>query len=198
MKYYFIYKWTNIVTNEYYIGKHYGTTEDVYIGSGVLFLTKYKSSSKLDWERQVLFKSNSLDVINFLEYFLVNKNTLTCNLILNKVIGGKGGFSEECYRVKEEWEKTEEAKLLRFSHGKWLANSYGKAVFEREGFQSWAAKQQKGKRVNRYKGLSFTEEIKLKLYPKHTCPKCGLTGNSRAIKQWHGLDGEKCKRMSTE
>jgi hypothetical protein len=196
MKYYFIYKWTNYITFEYYIGKHYGTTDDGYTGSGTKFIKKYRHNPG-SWYREILFRSNDLNVINFLESFLVNKNTLQCPLILNQVVGGKGGFSDKCYECLAEWRLTEKAKNKMFNHGKWLAENHGKAVFQREGFQSWAGKQNKGKVRNKYKGTHFSKEDKEKLYPKYTCPKCGLNGNKRGIIQWHGLYGEKCKRTDT-
>ena len=34
MKKHFIYMTTNLITNEKYIGKHYGTEDDSYLGSG--------------------------------------------------------------------------------------------------------------------------------------------------------------------
>jgi hypothetical protein len=52
-KNHFVYKWTNIETKEYYIGKHSGSIDDGYIGSGKLFLLKYKQNPD-NWVRDIL------------------------------------------------------------------------------------------------------------------------------------------------
>ena len=52
-KKHFVYKWTNVITKEYYIGKHSGTEDDGYTGSGKLFKLKY-NKDPVNWHREIL------------------------------------------------------------------------------------------------------------------------------------------------
>lgn len=85
----------------------------------------------------------------------------------------------------------------KIEHGRWLAENFGKKNLTREHQQkaalAWKRKREESGWINPVKGKTFQEEEKKRLYPKATCPICGLTGNARAIKQWHGLEGEKCR-----
>lgn len=40
----YVYQWTNILTGQKYIGSHYGSVEDCYIGSGIKFKPEYKKN----------------------------------------------------------------------------------------------------------------------------------------------------------
>jgi hypothetical protein len=84
------------------------------------------------------------------------------------------------------------------NHGKWLAQTHGKANLTKE-HQCKAAKASVEKKRNTgwispLKNKTYSELEKEKLYPLSTCPSCGKVGNARGIKQWHGENGEKCKQ----
>jgi hypothetical protein len=51
----FVYKWTNINTGKFYIGKHKGTIDDGYISSGKSFLDCYYSDPSI-FKREILFQ----------------------------------------------------------------------------------------------------------------------------------------------
>lgn len=63
-KQHFVYRWNNTKTQEYYIGKHSGHTDDGYVASGRLFLYKY-NKNKIDWQREILgFYPDSQQALN--------------------------------------------------------------------------------------------------------------------------------------
>ena len=53
-KTYFIYLTTNKINNKKYIGRHYGTTDDSYLGSGVLLAQAIEKYGKENFSRVVL------------------------------------------------------------------------------------------------------------------------------------------------
>lgn len=55
--------------------------------------------------------------------------------------------------------------------------------------------RKKNNPVCKLKGRKFTPEEMEEKYPRMTCPHCGLTGNARAIKQWH--INRPCKRAKS-
>lgn len=89
----FVYKWIYKPTGEYYIGIHKGTTDDGYIGSGVLFRRKFTNTSRDHWEREVLFEGDYWTECLKKEKELVNWKTLKEPLCLNLAVGGKRGRS---------------------------------------------------------------------------------------------------------
>lgn len=50
----FVYKWTNIKSGRFYIGKHKGTPDDGYISSGKTFLECYNAEPSM-YKREILF-----------------------------------------------------------------------------------------------------------------------------------------------
>ena len=159
-----------------------------------------------------------------LEELIVDEQYIKQSHVLNSTTGGVGswkhvndaykngtlthaGMTDECLKGRALWNKTPEGIKRNKEQGKWLSENHGKAVFEREGHQSkssmkrWEGMSDEERKIEMArstgiaKGENFSEEEKAKRYPKATCPKCGQTGNARAMKQWHGLDGSKCKKQ---
>jgi predicted GIY-YIG superfamily endonuclease len=128
--------------------------------------------------------------------------------------GGHGGFeyinnnglstpfvSEACREGLAEWHKTEEGMAFTKSQGDWLAENYphrNNSEYQRQQSAIFWDAYRAGLREHPTKDKVYTTEEKLKTYPKATCPSCGKTGNARGIKQWHGVDGSKCKHKQTQ
>ena len=55
MKKYFIYITTNLITNEKYIGKHYGTEDDSYLGSGKILQRAILKYGKENFKREISY-----------------------------------------------------------------------------------------------------------------------------------------------
>jgi hypothetical protein len=59
----FVYKWTNVKTGKYYIGKHKGTEDDGYISSGKSFLSAYVLEPE-HFRREILFRGTDKECLN--------------------------------------------------------------------------------------------------------------------------------------
>jgi len=88
-KKHFVYKWTNNTTGEYYIGKHSGTEDDGYIGSGKLFKIKYFKDPE-NWERQILHYASSSNGALYAEKNYLGELYKSDPLCLNLIAGGSG------------------------------------------------------------------------------------------------------------
>lgn len=86
----FVYRWSRITTGEYYIGIHSGTTDDGYIGSGVIFKDKYKNH-KHQWEREIVALFGTREEAVELEIKMVTEETLKDPKCLNRMVGGISG-----------------------------------------------------------------------------------------------------------
>ena len=90
-KYYHIYKITNFINGKIYIGRHYGTIEDDYSGSGVLLFRAYKKYGKENFKKELIEINKSLEENQEREKFWISKlNSFQPNgYNINK--GGDGG-----------------------------------------------------------------------------------------------------------
>lgn len=88
----FIYLTTNLVTNEKYIGKHYGDLNDNYLGSGTILLRAIKKYGKENFEREILYISQDAEENNIKEKeFIKVFNAVNDRTFYNIAAGGDGG-----------------------------------------------------------------------------------------------------------
>lgn len=96
----YIYKWTNIKNNKHYIGSHYGSIEDPYIGSGKAFKPAYTKNPN-DFKLTILEYITENDkklVLNTEQKWLdtidnIRKNKSYYNLN-NSAIGGSSHITK--------------------------------------------------------------------------------------------------------
>ena len=55
---------TNLITNEKYIGKHYGTEDDSYLGSGIILKKAIVKYGKENFKRNILYISKNAEENN--------------------------------------------------------------------------------------------------------------------------------------
>lgn len=87
VKEHFVYRWTH-EHGYYYIGKHSGTEDDGYIGSGILF-KKFRELLKDGWTREVLTKHATSDLALQSEKRIVGDRWKTDVKSLNLCPGGR-------------------------------------------------------------------------------------------------------------
>lgn len=116
MKYYIIYKTTNIINNKIYVGLH-GTNdlEDGYLGSGIFIKKAIKKYGKINFIKEIMFIfDNKLDMINK-EKEIVNENFINRGDVYNMVKGGYGLSTLSESKRSETIEKIRKANLERDS-----------------------------------------------------------------------------------
>lgn len=91
---YVVYKTTNIINKELYVGVHktYNLDNDCYYGSGKRLLASINKYGKLNFEREILFIYHSHKVAYQREKYIVNTEFLKREDTLNLKLGGYGGW----------------------------------------------------------------------------------------------------------
>jgi hypothetical protein len=105
--FYTIYKTTNIITSEFYVGQHITSNlDDGYLGSGVSLLESVKKYGKENFIKEILYIFDNKEEMNRKEIELVNESFLSNPLTLNKQLGGCGL-------------KSDRKSVVVFDDGKW-------------------------------------------------------------------------------
>lgn len=92
MKKHFIYITTNLITNQKYIGKHYGTENDSYLGSGLILQRAIQKYGKSNFERKILYISKDAQENSLKEKEFIKKyNAVADKNFYNIAEGGDGG-----------------------------------------------------------------------------------------------------------
>lgn len=100
MKYYLIYKITNLTNNKVYIGKHETENKnDDYFGSGKLIRKAIEKHGIENFKKEILFECPSKEEMDRKEREIVNERFVKSKNTYNLKIGGDGGFdfiNNEC------------------------------------------------------------------------------------------------------
>ena len=89
--FYIIYKTTNTITSEFYVGQHATSDlDDGYLGSGVSLLESVKKYGKGNFIKEILYIFDTEEEMNKKEVELVNESFLSNHLVLNRQLGGYG------------------------------------------------------------------------------------------------------------
>lgn len=89
---YYVYIVTNTVNNKKYIGKHYGKTDDSYLGSGRLIKQAIEKYGKESFIKYILYSSDSNKDIDSVEKFYIEKlEAIKSSRFYNLAEGGTGG-----------------------------------------------------------------------------------------------------------
>jgi len=92
-RFFLVYKTTNKIKGEYYIGVHVtDDLEDGYLGSGKRLIYSLSKYGRDAFEREILATFNDPDEMFQKEAELVNEETLKDPLCLNLKVGGHGGW----------------------------------------------------------------------------------------------------------
>lgn len=213
----FVYKWTNSISNEYYIGVHKGDVEDGYIGSGLKFKSKF-IKHKENFKREIISFHNNFEEALSEEARLVTRELiLTDKKCLNLQPGGKGGsvaFWDETMRqnksifMKNQWTKEEHRKKVISSLKAVHTEEYKKKQSEKGNFfpdkkiDLTKRVESRKKNENGYCGHLIGKKLdeiqkkklsdKAKQREKVVCPHCEKIGSISQMKQWHF---DKCKEI---
>ena len=101
----FVYKWTNVDNNMFYIGSHKGNENDGYIGSGIYFKRVYNKYSN-SFKREILYTGNDyLEAEEFILHILDAENNDKMYNLKNYALGGKTKLSDDGRRRLSESKK---------------------------------------------------------------------------------------------
>ena len=118
MKKYFIYITTNLITNEKYIGKHYGTEDDSYLGSGKILQRAILKYGKENFKREILYISKNAEENNQKEKeFIKVYNAVEDRKFYNIAEGGDGGDIFHTLSLEQQEQLREKASLRCIGEG---------------------------------------------------------------------------------
>ena len=100
-QFHFIYKTTNVITGEYYIGLHStNDLHDAYLGSGIRLLHSIKKHGRDNFIRVILEHCSSRQTLSIAEEKLVTEDLLNDPKCLNLAIGGSASSVTKSVRHK--------------------------------------------------------------------------------------------------
>ncbi len=92
MKYYFVYKTTNLISGKYYIGAH--STENIndrYLGSGKVLKRAIRKYGRNNFSREILYFCDSIEDLYIKEVEIINEH-IDNDMCYNQKNGGIGGW----------------------------------------------------------------------------------------------------------
>jgi group I intron endonuclease len=88
-RYHYIYKTTNILTEEYYLGRHStNNIKDNYMGSGTRFKRNLKKYGKYNFKKEILYFAKNINDLIRLEKSIITTDMLNDIKCLNLTVGG--------------------------------------------------------------------------------------------------------------
>ena len=90
MKFHYIYKITNLVTGDIYVGQHTTSNlDDGYMGSGKILIRAIKKYGVENFRKEIQGFYEDKDELNYMERVIVNKDFLARADVYNLTLGGK-------------------------------------------------------------------------------------------------------------
>lgn len=107
----FIYLTKNLITNEKYIGKHYGELDDDYLGSGKILQRAIDKYGKENFQREILYISkNAQENSEKEKEFIKAFNAIKDRTFYNIAEGGDGGDIFHLLPVEQQEKIRQEAR----------------------------------------------------------------------------------------
>ena len=196
-KYHYLYKTTNTVTGDIYVGARSTDTpieQDTYLGSGKYLKRAIKRYGADLFNKEILeVFSSSLDLYKaeaatVTEAFVLREDTY------NLKVGGYGGGSPRTKETREKMSKTRTGRKHSEEHRKAISNALRGCVSDRKGKRITEEHRQniiKAKQgtTGRSQSESTRDKISrtMKAKSKSTvvCPHCSIEGNVVNMRRWH-------------
>lgn len=163
----FIYKTTCLVNGKIYIGKHEGSENDTYIGSGEIFVRAVRKYGKQNFKREILRRCETLHELRIWEHVYIKKYHAQDPKIGYNIADGDVNTTEFNPAKRPEVAAKIRAKRL----GVKLSEETKKRMSDSSPHRKWTEEDKKKLR-DAMTGRKFTEEHKQKLREA----KLGKTG----------------------
>lgn len=194
MKKHFIYMTTNLITNEKYIGKHYGTEDDSYLGSGKILQRAILKYGKENFKRDILYISKDSEENNLKEREFIKKfNAIEDRTFYNIAEGGDGGDIFHTLPIEQQEQLKEKARLRCSGSGNPMYGKHhseetkdklrqiDKSYTKTQEYKDNMSKIKSGKGNGMY-GKHHSEESKQKMSESKKGKKLGKeNGNAKGI-----------------
>jgi len=194
MKYYLVYKITNLTNNKIYVGKH--ETEDKnddYFGSGKLIRKAIKKYGINNFKKEILHECSSKEEMDQKEKEIVNEDFVKSKNTYNLKVGGDGGFDyintkcrDKLYEIQKKGTKTVQ-KLLQTDKDwrNFFSNRVKQGMDKKEVREkmSNSIKAKIAKDGSWWTGKKHKEESKLKIGKASSIHQSG-SGNSHYGTVW--------------
>jgi group I intron endonuclease len=139
MKYYIVYKTTNLINNMYYVGCHQtNNLHDGYIGSGKYLKRAIKKYGIKNFKFEILYLLSSKDEMFKTEKKIVNESLVKDPMSYNLKIGGSGGNPGIVGAFLGKTHSSETKEKIRH---KALNKKASKSTREKISQNNWAKKQ---------------------------------------------------------
>jgi len=138
MEYYTIYETTNIINHKTYTGAHKtNNLDDNYLGSGVLLKRSIKKYGSEKFDKKVIFRAKSMDIMYWIERMLVDEEYINRSDTYNLKIGGSGGWehitsemrvNQNKFKIGNKHSQEAKDKMSKASKGKKKSKTHCKNI----------------------------------------------------------------------
>lgn len=122
-KIHYLYKVTNVITGNFYIGMHSTSNiNDGYLGSGLRLIRSVAKYGAENFKKEIFEYCDTREVLAKREFEVVDELVVNDPLCLNLRRGGEGGFTSQQQKLNNE--KSQKAiKILRETNPEWVERS---------------------------------------------------------------------------
>jgi len=116
-----IYITTNLINNKIYVGQHYTSTDDGYLGSGKILKLAIKKYGKENFSREILEFVNENNIDDREIYWIAHTSATVNYGNYNINIGGNNMFGENNPNFDNKWDAKQKKHLsdIRKKEGAW-------------------------------------------------------------------------------
>lgn len=176
----FVYQTTNVATGAIYVGVHFGTEDDKYIGSGVVLKRAVKKYGRLSFMREIVKCCDSVEEAYELEELIVDSDFVDRHDTYNLALGGRGhdgrnNSEETILKMRKPKSEAHRAAISKGKTGKKLSQAHRDAC----------ARGRLGSKRSEQTRSKMSRTRTNKVHQIVQCPHCGKEGGAPAMGQWH-------------
>jgi hypothetical protein len=123
-----IYKTTNLINGKYYVGRHYTSADDGYLGSGKFLKHSILKNGKENFQREILEHVTSANVNEREIFWIAELSATNLKIGYNLTIGGEGvggikKFGKDNPNYGNKWTEEQKENLRNKTIGKYIGKN---------------------------------------------------------------------------